>query len=97
MVAFVFLFPIEISRSTSDVLFFGDPEPSGLPIWLTIPALFGFVVAIMAMVGQEVARAFTLLSPLVAYGWDIGGSLLGIIAFTVASYLGRLRSPGPWW
>src|SRR5688500_1364401 len=44
MVAFVFLFPIEISRSTSDVIFFGDPEPRGLPIWLTVPALFGFVV-----------------------------------------------------
>jgi SAM-dependent methyltransferase len=94
MVGFVFLFPIEISRSTSDVLFFGDPQPSGLPIWLTVPALFIFVVAIMAMVGQEVARAFSLLSPLVAYGWDIGGSLLGIVGFTVVSYL---RAPPIVW
>ena len=94
MVGFVFLFPIEVSRSSSDVLFFGDPEPSGLPIWLSVPVVFGLVVVIMAMVGQEVARAFSRLSPLVAYGWDIGGSLLGIIGFTVLSYM---RSPPVVW
>lgn len=94
MVGFVFMFPIEINRSSSDVLFFGDPEPSGLPIWLTVPVLFGLVVAIMAMVGQEVARAFSLLSPLVAYAWDIGGSLLGIIGFTLVSFL---RAPPIVW
>lgn len=94
MIGFVFLFPVEISRSTSDVIFFGDPRASGLPIWLTVPALFGFVVMIMAMVGQEVARVFARLSPLIAYGWDIGGSLLGIIGFTILSYL---RSPPIVW
>lgn len=94
MVGFVFMFPIEINRSSSDVLFFGDPQASGLPIWLTVPVLFGFVVAIMAMVGQEVARAFSLLSPLVAYAWDIGGSLLGIIGFTLVSFV---RAPPIIW
>lgn len=88
LVGFVFAFPIEISRSTTDVIFFGDPQARGIPIWLTVPILFAFVVAIMAMVGHEVARAFARLSPLTAYGWDITGSLLGIVGFTALSYLG---------
>jgi hypothetical protein len=88
LVGFVMVFPVQIDRLSSEVLFFGDPQASGLPIWFTIPILFLLVVAVMAMLGQEVARAFAAFKPLEAYRLDIGGSLLGIIAFAALSYLG---------
>jgi hypothetical protein len=94
LVGLVLAFPIEISRSSSNVIFFGDPEPSGLPIWLIVPVIFALVVAVMAMVAHEVALAFAKLSPLSAYGWDISGSLVGIVGFTTLSYL---RAPPLAW
>ena len=90
----VLAFPIEVSRSSSDVIFFGHPEPRGLPIWLVVPVIFALVVAVMAMVAHEVALAFAKLSPLSAYGWDISGSLLGIVGFTALSFL---RAPPLAW
>ena len=94
LVGIVVAFPVEVSRSTQDVIFFGDPQPRGVPIWLIVPIVFTLVVAVMAMVAHEVALAFARLPPLVAYGWDIGGSLLGIVAFTTLSFL---RAPPVVW
>ncbi|MGH8925897.1 MAG: spermidine synthase, partial [Acidimicrobiia bacterium] len=94
LVGLVLTFPIEVSRSSSSVIFFGHPELSGLPIWLVVPVIFALVVAMMAMVAHEVALAFAQLSPLSAYGWDISGSLLGIVGFTALSYL---RAPPLAW
>jgi SAM-dependent methyltransferase len=87
LVGFVLLFPVRINRATEDILFFGDPRPSGLPIWLTLPVIFSLVVAIMAMVGQAVARAFARFDALSAYRLDVLGSLLGIAAFSLMAYL----------
>jgi hypothetical protein len=88
LVGFVTVFPVQIDRLNSEVLFFGDPQPSGLPIWFTVPILFLLVVAIMAMLGQEVGRTFAAFRPLEAYRLDIAGSLLGIVAFASLSFLG---------
>lgn len=94
LIGIVVAVPIEVSRSSADVIFFGNPEPKGLPIWVIVPLIFALVVAIMAMVAHEVAQAFAILPPLAAYGWDIGGSLLGIVAFTLLSFL---RAPPLAW
>jgi hypothetical protein len=94
LVGSVLAFPVEVSRSSSDIIFFGDPNPSGLPIWVVVPVVFALVVAVMAMIAHEVAIAFAKLRPLVAYSWDIGGSLLGIVGFTVLSFL---RAPPLAW
>lgn len=87
LIGLVLAFPIEVSRSNSNVIFFGGPELKGIPIWLAVPVIFALVVTVMAAMAHEVALAFANLRPLSAYSWDIGGSLLGIVGFTALSYL----------
>ena len=91
-VAFVRLFPVEIDRTGSELIYFGLLRPTGLPTWVTLPIVFAAVAAIMTFIAQGVGRAFTRFEPLEAYRLDIMGSILGIVAFTVLSFL---RAP-PW-
>jgi hypothetical protein len=89
LVAFVRLFPVEIDRSGSELIFFGAlGTQSGLPPWLTLPVLFLGVAGVMTLIGEGVARTFRRFPPLDAYRLDILGSLAGIIAFSVLSFLG---------
>ncbi len=87
LMAFIFIFKVEINRSGSDVLYFGQLVPSGLPTWVTLPVIFAAVAAVMAMLAEGVAREFVKFPPLEAYRLDIGGSILGIAAFSVLSFL----------
>jgi hypothetical protein len=89
LVAFVRIFPVEIDRSGTELIFFGAlGTQSGLPPWLTLPVLFLGVAGVMTLIGQGVARTFRQFPPLDAYRLDILGSLAGIIAFSVLSFLG---------
>jgi len=89
VVAFVRIFPVEIDRSGTELIFFGAlGTQSGLPPWLTLPVLFLGVAGVMTLIGQGVARTFRRFPPLDAYRLDILGSLAGIVAFTVLSFLG---------
>jgi hypothetical protein len=54
---------------------------------VTLPFLFVVVAAVMAMIGEGVARTFTLFRPLYAYRLDIIGSIAGIAAFAMLSFL----------
>ena len=85
-VALVLIFPVQIDRSGSDLIFFGGFNLTGLPTWVTLPAIFLCVAAIMAMIGEGVARTFVEFSPLEAYRWDITGSILGIVSFSLLSF-----------
>src|ERR1700675_3079949 len=89
LVAFVRIFPVEIDRSGTELIFFGAlGAQSGLPPWLTLPVLFLGVAGVMTLIAEGVARTFRQFPPLEAYRLDILGSLAGIIAFTVLSFLG---------
>jgi hypothetical protein len=89
LVAFVRLFPVEIDRSGTELIFFGAlGTQSGLPPWLTLPVLFLGVAGVMTLIGEGVARTFRRFPPLDAYRLDILGSLAGIVAFSVLSFLG---------
>src|SRR5437899_1552733 len=89
LVAFVRLFPVEIDRSGTELIFFGAlGTQSGLPPWLTLPVLFLGVAGVMMLIGEGVARTFRRFPPLDAYRLDILGSLAGIIAFSALSFLG---------
>src|SRR5437879_10349994 len=89
LVAFVRVFPVEIDRSGTELIFFGAlGTRSGLPPFLTLPLLFLGVAAVMALVGEGVARTFRRFAPLEAYRLDILGSLAGIVAFSILSFLG---------
>jgi SAM-dependent methyltransferase len=88
LVAFVRLFPVEIDRSGTDLIFFGAlGTRSGLPPFVTLPLLFLGVAAVMALVGEGVARTFRRFPPLEAYRLDILGSLAGIVTFSILAFL----------
>src|SRR2546428_476398 len=88
LVAFVRVFPVEIDRSGTELIFFGAlGTRSGLPPFITLPLLFLGVAAVMALVGEGVARTFRRFAPLEAYRLDILGSLTGIIAFSILAFL----------
>ena len=87
LVAFVRLFPVEIDRSGTELIFFGAlGTRSGLPPFVTLPLLFLGVAAVMALVGEGVARTFRRFAPLEAYRLDILGSLAGIVAFSILAF-----------
>ena len=67
---------------------------SGPPPWLVLPVIFCAVAVILAGPGELVAACFSQLPRLEAYRWDLIGSLLGISAFTVLSFL---RAPSIVW
>lgn len=89
LVIFVSIFPVEVDRSGSQLIYFGASNAaSGLPMWLTLPVIFLSVAVVMAAIAQGVARTFARFEPLEAYRLDILGSLSGIIAFSLISFLG---------
>jgi len=59
-----------------------------LPVWVMLPVLFLGSVAAMAAIAEGVARLFERFEPLEAYRLDITGSLAGIVAFSLMSFLG---------
>lgn len=83
----VFVFPVTIDRTGSQLIYFGG-EIAGAPIWLILPGIFLAVAAVMAAIAQGVARTFVLFEPLEAYRLDILGSIGGIVAFSLLSFLG---------
>jgi hypothetical protein len=92
--SFVLTFPVVIDRSGSTLVFFGSLTQRGLPMWVMLPTVFCAVALIMACVAQGVARLFSRFEPLEAYRLDIFGSVLGIAAFSLLSFLGT--SPLVW-
>ncbi|MBJ7593645.1 MAG: spermidine synthase [Candidatus Dormibacteraeota bacterium] len=90
LVAFVLAFPVQIDRTGGDLLYFGalNESRSGLPIWLTLPLIFLAVAAVMATIGQGVARTFVSFDSLDAYRLDVLGSIAGIVFFSLLSFLG---------
>jgi len=89
LVVFVQIFPVMIDRTGSELIYFGGAlQTTGLPIWITLPVIFVMVAMVMASIAQGVAITFALFKPLDAYRLDIVGSLAGIVAFTLLSFLG---------
>jgi hypothetical protein len=94
LVAFVHHYHVQIDRSGGQLIYFGTVARTGLPMWATLPVVFVCTAAIMALIAEETARAFARFEPLEAYRLDISGSILGIAAFSLLSFL-RL-SPIAW-
>jgi SAM-dependent methyltransferase len=96
LVAFVRFFPVEIRQSDPSILFFGYDvlKPSGPPMAVALTILFLAVACVMAFIAEGVARTFARFDPLEAYRLDIVGSILGIAAFTLLSFL---RAPSVAW
>ncbi len=87
LIIFVLFFPVQLNRSGSQLIYFGG-TPSGAPIWIALPAVFLASAAVMASIAQGVARVFGRFEALDAYRLDILGSLAGIVAFSLLSFVG---------
>jgi Spermine/spermidine synthase domain len=88
LVAFVRASPVEIDRSGSELIYFGAFTRSGLPTWVTLPAVFVAVATVMALLAHGVARVFQRFPPLEAYRLDVVGGLGGIAAFSLLAFAG---------
>jgi hypothetical protein len=88
LVGFVLIFPVQIDRTGSDLIFFGEFETTGLPTWVTLPVIFLAVAGVMTALAEGLARQFVLFEPLEAYRLDIIGAILGIVGFSALSFLG---------
>jgi spermidine synthase len=89
LVGFIAAFPVELRTSGSQLLFIGGKvQESGPPRELVLAVIFVAVAAVMAFVGEGVARSFKNFAPLEAYKLDLIGSVLGILGFVAMSFLG---------
>ena len=90
LILYVRVFPVEVIRTgNTGIIFFGYGtfHASGPPTWVTLPIVFLAVAAVMATIGEGVARTFIPFRPLDAYRLDIAGSIAGIAAFSLLSFL----------
>jgi SAM-dependent methyltransferase len=94
LIAFIRFFPVDISRSGNDLIFFGGLQTHGPPRELVLSVIFLAVAAAMAFIGEGVGRTFVQFEPLEAYFLDLVGSVMGIVAFSVLAFL---RTPPIFW
>jgi hypothetical protein len=87
LVAFVLAFPVQTVDDGGAWRLGGALGMAPLPRWVTLPAIFLLTVAVLAGLGQEVARTFARFEPLEAYRLDVLGSLAGIAVFAGLSFL----------
>lgn len=89
LVLYVALFPVPLEVKTEGLIFFDTIEPqSAIPRELVLVILFLAVAAVLASIGDGVARTFGLFEPLEAYKLDLIGSVAGIVGFTALAFLG---------
>jgi hypothetical protein len=89
LVFYVDVFPVPLKVTTTEVIFFNTVEPdSAIPREVVLLILFTAVAAVMACIGDGVARMFGRFEPLEAYRLDLIGSVCGIAGFTLLSFLG---------
>ncbi len=94
LVAFIMAFPARIEGSSTDLIFFTEVRPSGLPTWVSLPLVFIVIAITMTGFGEITGRAFREFKALDAYRWDIIGSILGTLSFTLIAFL---RAPSWIW
>ena len=85
LVGFVLLFPVE--AHLGEPRFTGLGQFPALPPWVELPILFLGAAAVMAFIAEGVARTFVTFQPLEAYRLDVLGAVLGIVAFSLLSFL----------
>ncbi|MDF1834143.1 MAG: spermidine synthase [Alteraurantiacibacter sp. bin_em_oilr2.035] len=83
----VIRYPMSIQREGEDIIYFTALEMAGPPAWLALPLIFCLVAIILAGPAELVGRCFAKLPALKAYRWDLIGSLTGIVAFSVLSFM----------
>lgn len=84
----ILAYPVQVRQSSGQVLYFTTVKATGLPAWVTLPAIFLLTAVIMAAIGKITADLFRQLPSLDAYRYDLLGSLTGSASFALVSWLG---------
>jgi protein-L-isoaspartate O-methyltransferase len=87
LVGFVLAFPVILVSLSGSHPYQGLSGSTALPQPLSLSVIFILTVAVMAGIGQGVARIFVKFQPLRAYRLDILGSLAGIAVFSGLAFL----------
>src|SRR6185295_11996522 len=64
-------FPVQVRQSSNEVIYFTAVKTTGLPEWVTLPAIFLLTAVIMAGIGKITADLFRQLPSLDAYRYDL--------------------------
>lgn len=81
-------YQIKLQPNVDDLsLYINYFSSNALPVVMTLPFIFIVVTAVMATLANGTAQAFRALPPLTAYKLEIMGSLLGVLTFTLLSFL----------
>lgn len=94
LVVLVREFPVQVRQESGQVIYFTSVVATGLPAWVTLPALFLLTALIMTAIGKITADLFRQLPSLDAYRYDLLGSLAGSVSFALLSWL---RAPSVVW
>src|SRR5688500_2647775 len=90
VIAAVFAGKLEISVPSSTAIYFSSGTTEQVRLvesTLILPLLFLAVAALFVALAQRMAREMSATAPLRAYSLNIAGSLAGVVAFGVASWL----------
>ena len=93
----VFAGKLEISVPSSTSIYFSSGTAEQVRLvesTLILPLLFLAVAALFVALAQRMAREMSAIAPLRAYSLNIAGSLAGVVAFGLASWL--QLPPGIW-
>ncbi|MFJ4525599.1 spermidine synthase [Streptomyces sp. NPDC088810] len=80
-------YPVQVRQISGEVLYFTTVKTTGLPEWVTLPAIFLLTAVIMAGIGKITADLFRQLPSLDAYRYDLLGSISGSVSFALLSWL----------
>jgi hypothetical protein len=82
------------ARDAGEIIFGLDASNSADVNFIVLPLLIVLVTALMASLALPLGPLLRSMPPLRAYAIDIGGSMVGIAAFTALAYLGT--GPTAW-
>src|SRR5690349_4515583 len=88
LIGFVSAYPVTVDRSGDSLIFFSSGTLTGPPTWIMLPSVFLAVAVVLMGPGEIVGACFAELPRLEAYRLDLLGSLAGLAAFSVMSFLG---------
>jgi hypothetical protein len=94
LVGFVLGFPVILATLSGPDPYQGLGGSAALPQPVSLAIIFVLVTAVMAGLGQGVARIFTRFRPLNAYRLDVAGSIAGIALFSLLSFFNQ--PPATW-
>ena len=90
VVAAVYFFRLEVSVPTAGSIYFSSGTADKVVLvesTLLLPLLFIIVAALFATLAQRMGREMAVLPPLQGYTVNIVGSLVGVVAFALISWL----------